>query len=406
MPRKKAAGKETGIITLYALPGCPFCERARSFLEQKGLPFTEVPVEPGSAGYQAMVEETGGMALPQVMAGDRRVGGYGDLVEAEATGALYEWLGMPAPGREIHAIWDTVVLGAGPAGLSAALYAARKMMKVVLVSRDVGGQVGRSYDIENYLGFPRIETAELIGNFEKHLDRYRLEKDIGQSVVSLRLGGRIKHVVLENGRTYFCRTLIVATGKRSRKLNIPGEAGLVGRGVSYCSTCDAPLFAGEKTAVVGGGNSAVEAVIDLLKVADHITLVSTTPLTADPVLIQRIVKQPKVKILTGHEPVAITGNDGVTRLTVRNLVTGRERKLAVTGVFVEIGLLPNSELFVDVLSTNRLGEILVDSNCRTGMAGVFACGDVTQVPYKQVIIAAGEGAKAALSAHEYLLVSH
>jgi alkyl hydroperoxide reductase subunit F len=300
-------------------------------------------------------------------------------------------------------LYDVVIVGGGPAGLSAAVYASRKILKTILLSRDIGGQVTWTYDVDNYLGFSQVEAADLIAKFEQHVDSYHLEKQIGVRVVSMDLSGKIKKVTTDKDQTYLSKTVIIATGKRPRTLNVPGEKELLGMGVAYCSTCDAPLFAGLDVAVAGGGNSALEAVLDLEKVANKVHLISLTPLTGDLVLQDKVARSPKVDILTEHEITAIVGKTTVEAVEVKSLATGSISRILISGIMVEIGLLPNSETVIDLLNTNHLGEIVVDSRCRTGVAGVFACGDVTDVPFKQVVVAAGEGAKAALSAYDYIL---
>lgn len=304
-------------------------------------------------------------------------------------------------------IYDAVILGGGPAGLSAAVYAARKMMKTIIVSGNVGGQVASYYDIENYLGFSMVEAADLISRFERHVDKFGLKKAIGAKTVSAELDGPVKRLVTGDGLEFLAHTVIIATGKRPKPLNIPGEQELTGRGVAYCSTCDAPLYSGADVAVVGGGNSALGAVVDLVKVAKSVTLVSLTPLTGDPILVQKVSFYKNLTILIEHETLAVLGSkNGVTGLRIRPQGTDMARDIAVKGIFIEIGLLPNSELFRGKIELNLTGEIVVDQKCRTSVKGVFACGDVTDVPYKQVVIAVGEGAKAAIAAHEYLVMDH
>jgi alkyl hydroperoxide reductase subunit F len=388
-------------VTIYTLLGCPFCTRAKIFLAEKGIAYREIEVKAGSREWEAMKKVTRGGSLPQVVIDDTPIGGYGDLIHLEATGELYELIGQPREGSP-PPIWDLIIVGGGPAGLSAAVYAARKVMKTMLISKNIGGQVTDTFDIENYLGFSEIETADLINRFEEHVVKYGVDKRVGVEVVSVDLSGKIKKVFTDDGKICLSRTVILAMGKRPRPLGVPGEKELVGRGVAYCSTCDAPLFAGMDVAVVGGGNSALEATIDLIKVATKVYLVSLTKLTGDPILIDKVSSSDKVEILTEYTTQKIVGERVVEGIEVRPLDKGEVRRLDVQGVFIEIGLLPNSDLVIDTLFVNKIGEISVDRECRTGMAGVFAAGDVTNVPYKQVIIAAGEGAKAALAAYDYL----
>jgi alkyl hydroperoxide reductase subunit F len=391
-----------GAVTIYLTDGCPFCAKAKSFLAEKGISFEEVEVQPGSTAWEAMKVKTGSGSLPQILIGDEPVGGYSDLVHLEATGELNEKLGETG-GGPISSVYDVIIVGAGPAGLSAAIYAARKVLKTLIVSEDIGGQVTWTYDVDNYLGFSQIETADLIAKFEKHVEEYGVEKLIGVKVKALELTGKTKKVITSDDKAYLARTVLIATGKHPRPLNVPGEKEFVGKGVAYCSTCDAPLFADLDVAVAGGGNSALGAAIDLIKVARKVYVVSLTPLTGDPILQDQVLSAAKAEVFTEYKILRIVGDSGVTGLEMESLKTGEARTLDVQGVFVEIGLLPNSALVVDTLETNRIGEIVIDNRCHTGVAGVFACGDVTDVPYKQVIVAAGEGAKAALAAYDHII---
>ena len=389
-------------VTIYSTDGCPFCAKAKAFLAERGISFEEIEARPGSKAWNDMREKAGSSSPPQILVGDDPIGGYSDLVNLDATGELSQKLGLAVPGL-VSPLYDVIIIGGGPAGLSAAIYAARKVLKTLIVSKDIGGQVTWTYDVDNYLGFSQIETADLILKFEEHVQKYGVEKLIDVEVKALELTGKIKKVIAGDGKTYLAKTIIIATGKRPRPLGVPGEKEFIGMGVTYCSTCDAPLFADLDVAVAGGGNSALEAVIDLMKVARKVYMVSLTPLTGDEILQDKVVSSPKVEVFTEHEILRIVGDTAVEGLEIKSLSTGEAKKLSVAGIIVEIGLLPNSELVVDTIDTNRVGEIVIDSGCRTGVAGIFACGDVTNVPYKQVIVAAGEGAKAALSASDYII---
>ncbi|MEW5737039.1 MAG: FAD-dependent oxidoreductase [Thermodesulfobacteriota bacterium] len=299
--------------------------------------------------------------------------------------------------------FDCIILGAGPAGLCASVYAARKMMATLLLGKVLGGQVATYYDVENYLGFSVIEASDLIARFREHVDRFGLFRKTGISITAANLDGPVKSIVTDEGETFRARTLIIATGKRPRTLDIPGEARLTGRGVAFCSTCDAPLYRDADVAVLGGGNSALEAAADLCKVARSVKLFSIGPLTADPFLAESVGRNEKLVVFPRHRALEILGEQSVTGLVVKSLDTGIEASVAVEGVFVEIGLTPNSELFAGKLALNPKKEIIVDLACRTSAPGVFACGDVTSVPYKQIVTAVGDGAKAALSAYHHIL---
>jgi alkyl hydroperoxide reductase subunit F len=389
-------------VIIYTAKGCPFCSKAKSFLDERGIGYEEVVAPVGSRSWNQMRKITGSGSLPQVLVGGKPVGGYADLAHLEATGALGQMLGL-APGEALSPVYDVIIIGGGPAGLSAAVYTARKVLKTLVISKDVGGQVAWTYDVDNYLGFSQVETADLIMKFEEHVEKYGVEKVVGVKVKALDVTGKTKKVIVEDGTVYLAKTIILATGKRPKHLGVPGERELLGMGVTYCSTCDAPLFAGLDVAVAGGGNSALEAVLDLAKVARKVYLISATPITGDEVLKDKMGALPQVKIFTEHEILRITGESAVEAIEVAPAGKGAVERLEVSGIIVEIGLLPNSDLVLDVAETNAVGEVVIDARCRTGIAGLFACGDVTDVPFKQVIVAAGEGAKAALSAYDYII---
>lgn len=299
-------------------------------------------------------------------------------------------------------MYDLMIIGGGPSGMTAAVYAARKKLNALLLSKDLGGQVNWTLGIENYMGYQFIEGPELMQKFEKQVKQFPLDVKIGQAISSLsRINGGFE-VRTDNGETFQARAAIIATGKRPRQLNAPGEERLKGRGVTYCAICDGPLFAGMKVAVIGGGNSALEAADDMVKIADHIYLVSLTPLTGDQVLIDKVKRADNLTMFLEHEVLEITGEKFADGIRIRDLKSKEERELQVGGVLIEIGLIPNSELAKGIVPLNRLGEIEVNCASETGVPGLFAAGDVTNVPEKQIVVAAGEGAKATLQAHRYL----
>jgi alkyl hydroperoxide reductase subunit F len=286
--------------------------------------------------------------------------------------------------------------------MTAAVYAARKKLNALLLSRNIGGQVLLTSGIENYMGYQFVEGSELMRKFEEQMRQFPLDMKIGGKVISLSRTNRGFEVKTDNGENYHARAVIIATGKRPRQLNVPGEDNLRGRGVTYCAICDGPLFAGESVAVIGGGNSALEAVEDMVKIANHVYLVSLTPLTGDPVLVDKVRSASNLTIFLEHEVLEIVGESRVEKVKVRNLKSKQEKELKVSGIFIEIGLIPNSEPFKGIVRQNQLGEIEVNCNNETGVPGLFAAGDVANVPEKQIVVAAGEGAKAALQAHRYL----
>ena len=297
---------------------------------------------------------------------------------------------------------ELIIIGGGPAGMTAAVYAARKRIDTLLLTKDIGGQVLTTAGVENYMGYQYIEGPELMQKFEEQVRQFPLEQKIGQEIVALSRLDTGFEVRTDNGESYQAKAVIIATGKRPRPLNVPGEEGLRGRGVTYCAICDGPLFAGEKVAVIGGGNSALEAVYDMVKIAERVYLVSFTPLTGDQILIDSVKGASNLTMFLEHEVVEIEGSSRVEGITIRDLKTGEEKRLEVGGIFVEIGLIPNSESARGITQLNKFGEIEVNCACETGIPGLFAAGDVTDVPEKQIVVAAGEGAKAALQAHKYL----
>lgn len=299
-------------------------------------------------------------------------------------------------------MYELIILGGGPAGMTAAVYAARKRITTLLLSKDIGGQVVWTMGIENYMGYQFIEGADLMQKFEEQAKQFPLEMKIGPGATHIRKIDSGFEVEADDGAIYQAKSVIVATGKRPRPLNVPGEERLRGKGVTYCSICDGPIFAGQRVAVIGGGNSALEAAEEMVKIAEHVDMVSITPLTGDPVLIDKITPASNIRFFLEHEVLEIAGTDLVESITVRGLQSKETEELAVGGIFIEIGLIPNSDLAREVVNRNRAGEIEVNCANETDVAGLFAAGDVTNVPEKQIIIAAGEGAKASLAAHRYL----
>lgn len=296
-------------------------------------------------------------------------------------------------------MYDLIIIGAGPAGITASVYAARKRMNFLVITKDIGGQTAWSGEIENYTGYQFISGPELAGKFEEHMRQYGIELKEGEGVTELKKKGDVVFVKTDKD-TYEAKTAIIASGKKSKELGVPGEAEFKNRGLTYCATCDGPLFAGKDVAVIGGGNSALDAALQLIKIAKHIYLVNITPsLTGDAIMQDKVKESDKISILNNTRVTAIFGDRFVSGIKIKR--EDKEKTLEVQGVFVEIGLLPNSE-FAEDLEKNEKGEIKVDCRSQTNIPGIFAAGDVTDVPEKQIVVAAGDGAKAALQAFRYL----
>ncbi|MBN3256461.1 alkyl hydroperoxide reductase subunit F [Pectobacterium brasiliense] len=305
-------------------------------------------------------------------------------------------------------VYDVLIIGSGPAGAAAAVYSARKGIRTGLVGERFGGQVLDTVDIENYISVPKTEGAKLATALKSHVDDYDVDVIDAQSAEALIPGGgpgKPHQVITVSGATLKARSVIIATGARWRNMNVPGEDQYRTRGVTYCPHCDGPLFKGKHVAVIGGGNSGVEAAIDLAGVVKHVTLLEfASELKADSVLQEKVRSLPNVDIILNAQTTEVKG-DGqkVTGLSYKDRLTDTVHDLALEGIFVQIGLLPNTHWLEGTVARNRIGEIEIDAKCETSVKGIFAAGDCTTVPYKQIIIATGEGAKASLSAFDYLI---
>ena len=296
-------------------------------------------------------------------------------------------------------IYDLIIIGAGPAGITASVYAARKKLNFLVISLDIGGQAAWSGNIENYTGYQFITGPELAQKFQEHMRKYALVLKENEKVLGFKKSGEVI-LVKTNKADYQARCVIIASGKKSKELGVTGEIEFKNHGLTYCATCDGPLFAGKDVAVIGGGNSALDAVLQLIKIAKHIYIINNTDqLGGDRIMRQKIKEAGNVTILNSSQITAVLGDKFVNAIRIKT--NGVEKELAVGGVFVEIGLIPNSE-FAEGVQRNQNREIKINPNNQTNIPGIFAAGDVTDVPEKQIIIAAGEGAKAALSVFRYL----
>jgi alkyl hydroperoxide reductase subunit F len=304
--------------------------------------------------------------------------------------------------------YDVLIVGGGPAGAAAAVYAARKGIRVGIAAERFGGQLNDTMSIENYISVLETNGPKLAADLEAQVHHYGVDimnMQRASKIVSAEQTGGMTEVHLENGGVLKAKSVILSTGARWRNVNVPGETEYKNKGVAYCPHCDGPLFKGKRVSVIGGGNSGVEAAIDLAGVVAHVTLVEfAEALKADAVLVSKLKSLPNVTIQVNAQTTEILG-DGqkVNGLRYKDRATSEEHTEALEGVFVQIGLVPNTEFLKGTLELSRFGEIVIDDKCHTNLPGVFAAGDVTTVPYKQIVIAAGEGAKAALSAFDYLI---
>jgi alkyl hydroperoxide reductase subunit F len=303
--------------------------------------------------------------------------------------------------------FDVLVIGGGPAAAAAAVYAARKGIRTGVLAERFGGQVLDTLAIENLISVPHTDGPQLARALEQHVKEYAVDIMNLQRAEALipAAAGDLHEIRLANGAVLKTKSLILATGARWRELNVPGEQEYRGKGVAYCPHCDGPLFKGKRVAVVGGGNSGVEAAIDLAGIVAHVTLLEFgDTLRADAVLQAKLQSLPNVTIVKSAQTTEVSGAGGkVNALIYTDRTTGHSQRIELEGIFVQIGLLPNTDWLKGVVTLSRVGEIEIDARGQTNVPGVFAAGDCTTVPYKQIVIAMGEGAKASLSAFDYLI---
>ena len=389
-------------IEVYSKEWCPYCAKAKSLLKSKNLEYQEIDVTNNAAKEDEMIERSKRRTVPQIFIDNEPIGGYDDLANYNSSGQLDKILGIDSK-QASHEIYDVAVLGSGPAGMTSAIYSVRKNLKTIMIAYDRGGQVGTTYEIGNYPGLEMITGPDLVDMFSKHVQDYDIETLLGEKITNIRIDAKCKKIFTESGQVVCAKTVIVATGAFKRTLNIPGEKELSGKGVVYCSTCDGPLFKGMNIAVIGGGNSALEAAIEMDGIAKHVSLISKSGWSGDEILQDKVNSAKNITIYKNHEPIEIHGSEQVTGLTIKNKEIDTVEILKLDGVFIEIGLYPNSDFILDLVETNERGQIKVDRNGDTGVRGIFAAGDVTDGKENQIIVAAGEGATAALSAFNYLV---
>ena len=380
---------------------CPDIVQALNIMALQNPNLTHEMVD--GALFQDEVNRLNIQAVPAVYAdGEMLHMGRGSL--GELLQKLEERFGSEPneENRPIHREFDVLVIGGGPAGASAAIYSARKGLHVGVVAGRIGGQVKETVGIENLISVPQTTGAQLANDLRSHMNHYPIELFEERSIESTLLQEPHKLVMTRGGETFSAPAVIIATGASWRRLNVPGENEYIGRGVAFCPHCDGPFYKGKHVAVIGGGNSGIEAAIDLAGICSKVTVYEFLDnLKADQVLQKKLFGLPNVEVFTAMQTTEVVGNgEKVTGIRVKNRNTGEEMVHPLDGIFVQIGLAANSAPFREVLDTTPIGEIKIDAACRTNLPGVYAAGDVSSVPYKQIIIAMGEGAKAALSAFD------
>jgi alkyl hydroperoxide reductase subunit F len=385
---------------------CPDVVQALNLMAVLNPRITHVAIDGGL--FPAEVEERKVMAVPTVyLNGEPFASGRMELeqivakIDSGATARAADKIKEKAP-------FDVLVVGGGPGGAAAAIYAARKGIRTGIATERFGGQVLDTMSIENFISVSHTEGPKLVAHLEQHVKDYEVDIMNHQRATKLipaREIGGLHEVQLENGATLKSRTVILSTGARWRQMNVPGEDAYRNKGVTYCPHCDGPLFKGKRVAVIGGGNSGVEAAIDLAGLVAHVTLIEyDSDLRADAVLQRKLASLPNVKIITSALTTEVVGNgEKLTGLIYKDRNHDTVHEIELEGIFVQIGLVPNTEWLKDAIALAPRGEIEIDHRGETSRPGIFAAGDCTTVPYKQIVIAMGEGSKAALSAFDYMI---
>lgn len=379
---------------------CPDVVQALNIMSVLNPNISHTMVEGGA--YQEEVKEKDILAVPAVYAdGEFFEGGRMSLEDIlDKLGAAQD-----STGFDEKEAYDVLVVGGGPAGAASAIYSARKGIRTGLVAERFGGQVNDTLSIENIIGTKATEGPAFVASLEAHVTEYPVDVMKNQRVVNVAKNDLVE-VTLENGAVLKSKTVILSTGARYRQLGVPGEQQFKNKGVAYCPHCDGPLFKGKDVAVIGGGNSGVEAAIDLAGIVNHVTVIQrSAELKADSVLQTRLRNLPNVTVVTNALTEEITGDGTVNGLTYKDAVTGEVHTIALDGVFIQIGLLPNTEFLQGTLALNERNEVIVDAHGATNLPGVFAAGDCTNAAYKQIVISMGSGATAALGAFDYMIRS-
>jgi alkyl hydroperoxide reductase subunit F len=379
-------------VTVFSTKNCPYCRMAKAFLDKHDVPYESVDVGEDTDAAEKMIELSGQRGVPVITVDDEVIVGFDSQ-------KLNELFGTSTPGE----IYDVLIIGAGPAGLTAGVYCARKMLNTIIISENIGGQALESWAIENYMGYRMITGEDLMKKFEEQVRTLNMRLELDR-VVKISKEDDLFTIRTISEKILKAKTLILAQGNRPKKLGVANEEQFLGRGLSICSTCDGPLYKGKKIAVVGGGNSALQTAVEMSDIAQSVHLIVRSSIRADPPYLKMLESKENITLHLNTQITALHGDKFLSGITIKNNI-GEEKKIDVEGVFIEIGWLPNTDILDGFLALNEKKEIIVDINCHTSMAGVFAAGDVTSVKSKQIIIAAGDGAKSALEAHEYILKS-
>ena len=377
-------------VTVYSTKQCQYCRMAKAFLDKHGVPYESIDVGSDSKAAEKMIALSGQQGVPVIVVDDEVIVGFDSQ-------RLNELFGEASP-EDVN---DVVIIGAGPAGLTAGVYCARKMLKTVIISENIGGQALESWAIENYMGYRMVTGEELMKKFEEQVRTLNIRFELDR-VTSITGEDNLFMVKTISDIQVKAKALILTQGNRPKKLGVANEEQYLGRGLSICATCDGPLYRGKKVAVVGGGNAALQTAVEMSNLTASVDLIVRSAIRADPVYVDKLKTKKNITVHLNAQVTGIEGNKFISAVTIKD-ETGKEQKLVLDGVFIEIGWLPNTDMVTDLVELNGKKEIVVDCNCRTSVPGIFAAGDVTSVKSKQIIIAAGDGAKAALAAFDFLM---
>lgn len=377
-------------VTVYSTQQCQYCRMAKAFLDKHGVPYESIDVGSDSKAVEKMIELSGQRGVPVIVINDEVIVGFDSQ-------RLNELFGEASP-EDVN---DVVIIGAGPAGLTAGVYCARKMLKTVIISENIGGQALESWAIENYMGYRMVTGEELMKKFEEQVRTLNIRFELDR-VTGITREDNLFIVKTISDIDVKAKVLILTQGNRPKKLGVANEEQYLGRGLSICSTCDGPLYRGKKVAVVGGGNAALQTAVEMSNLTASVDLIVRSAIRADPVYVEKLKTKKNITVHLNAQVTGIEGDKFLSAITIKD-ETGKEQKLVLDGVFIEIGWLPNTDMVAELVELNGKKEIVVDINGKTSVPGIFAAGDVTSVKSKQIIIAAGDGAKAALEAFEFLM---
>jgi len=379
-------------VTVYSTQNCPYCRMAKAFLDKHNVLYDSIDVGADTEAAKKMVDISGQRGVPVITVDDEVIVGF----DSEH---LNELFGESPTGDS----YDVVIVGAGPAGLTAGVYCARKMLNTIIISENIGGQALESWAIENYMGYRMISGEDLMKKFEEQVRTLKIRLDLNKVTAITKDNGLFTLATI-SGTVLKAKSVILTQGNRPKKLGVANEEQYLGRGLSICSTCDGPLYKGKRVAIVGGGNSALQTAVEMSDIAESVNLIVRSTIRADPVYVEKLKERKNITVHTGTHVSDLHGDKFLSGITIKD-EQGKEQKISLDGVFIEIGWLPNTDIVKNLVALNEKKEIIVDLNTHTSVPGIYAAGDVTSVKSKQIVIACGDGAKAALEAFEYILKS-